>query len=314
MSRNPRFHEPIDATFDDVLAAVADENMPAIQAHSARPFIKWVGGKRSVLPELLARMPRKYATYCEPFMGGAALFFAERPEKAYLSDRVFPLVLTYIAVRDDVERLIRELYEHAAHHNKDYYLKARQKLATETDRTKIGAWMIYLNKTCYNGLWRVNKSGGFNVPMGSYTSPNILDEQNLRWGSKALESAEIHQHDFSQVPIHKGNFYYLDPPYHQVYASYDSSGFADDEHRELAKFCKKIDAGGGYFMVSNSDTKFVRTLYQGFTIEEIQAGRFVSCKGEGRGKETELVIRNYSERRESPADGERAGDVRGEQS
>lgn len=286
-------HEPIEGDFESVLSAIADENKPGTQTPSARPFLKWVGGKRSVLPELTARLPEKYETYCEPFLGGAALFFSVKPAKAYLSDVVFPLVLTYIAVRDDVERLIKQLYVHVANHNKAAYLEARIQLAKETDGTKIGALMIYLNKTCYNGLYRVNKSGGFNVPIGSYTTPTILDEQNLRWVSKALQGVEIKQHDFSQIPIQKGNFYYLDPPYHKVYSSYDSSGFVDKNHQELADFCKTLDDAGCTFMVSNSNTPFVRSLYSHYNVEEVQAGRFVSCKGDGRGKETELIIRNY---------------------
>jgi len=305
MTRPRKLHSPLEVEFEDVLTAIADENMPTIQAATARPFLKWVGGKHSILPELIARMPDTFGTYCEPFLGGGALFFERKPPKAYLSELNFYLVLTFRAVRDDVERLISELKVHEKKHDKDYYLKARRKIALEADLTKIGAWMIYLNKTCYNGLYRVNLSGAFNVPMGSYTAPAILDEENLRACSKALQGVEIMQHDFEQAPVQKGNFYYLDPPFHNTFSSFDSSGFGDTDHRKLAAFCKRLDKAECFFMLSNSDTSLVRSLYDGYVIDRVKAGRFVSCKSSGRGKENELIIRNYgTERKESEKDRE----------
>lgn len=305
MTRPEKKHEPIDADFEDVLTAIADENMPAIEAEAARPFLKWAGGKRSVLGELVPRMPEKYNTYYEPFLGGAALFFKVQPRKAYLSELNFHLVLTYLAVRDDVERLISNLKIHEARHNKEYYLRARVRIAKEQDLTKIGALLIYLNKTCYNGLYRVNQSGAFNVPMGSYSDPTILDEGNLRVCSKALQGVQIKQQSFAQVPIEKGSFYYLDPPYHKTFSSFDSSGFDDDDHEKLATFCGELDKAGCFFMVSNSDTPLIRRLYERFTIERITALQFVSCKGSQRGKKNELTIRNYAtfQRPEGPKDG-----------
>lgn len=294
MVRPRKKHEPLEAEFDNVLTAIADENMPAIQAAAARPFLKWAGGKRSILGELIPRMPEKYNTYYEPFLGGAALFFARQPKKAYLSELNFHLVLTYLAVRDDVERLISNLKIHEARHNKDYYLRARTRIAKEQDLTKIAALLIYLNKTCYNGLYRVNRSGAFNVPMGSYTAPAILDEENLRACSKALQDVEIKQHTFQQVPVVKENFYYLDPPYHKTFSSFDSTGFDDEDHEKLATFCRELEEAGCFFMVSNSDTPLIRRLYKGFKIERVAAMRFVSCKGNQRGKQNELIIRNYS--------------------
>jgi DNA adenine methylase len=303
--RAPKMHEPLDFDFDDVLTAIADENMPSIKASSARPFVKWAGGKRGILPELLSRMPDKYQGYTECFLGGGALFFAVQPEEAYLSDINFPLILTYTAVRDDVERLIGKLQVHAEKHNKTYYLEKRARVARETDPTTIGALLIYLNKTCYNGLYRVNQSGIFNVPMGSYKDPAILDEVNLRAASKALSHAKIKQKPFFQVPTVKDNFYYLDPPYHTTFSSYDGSGFGDDDHKELAEFCKKINAAGGKFMLSNSDTPLIRQLYHGYNVESIDAPRMVSCKGTQRVKEKELIIRNYDGRK-SEQDGQPA--------
>lgn len=303
--RRPKQHAPLEAEFDEVLIAIADENRPAIKAAMARPFLKWAGGKRSILGELVPRMPESYTRYFEPCLGGAALFFETQPTNAYLSDLNFHLVLTYLAVRDDVERLISNLKIHEAKHDKSYYLKARSRIAKEQDLTKIGALLIYLNKSCYNGLYRVNQSGAFNVPMGSYDPPTILDEENLRACSKALQGVEIKQHPFHHTPIVKGAFYYLDPPYHKAFSSFDSSGFDDEDHENLASFCKKLDNAGCYFMVSNSDTPFIRGLYGGYTIERVTSLRFVSCKGSGRGKHNELIIRNYAtfQRQEGQKDG-----------
>lgn len=307
--RLPKMHEPLDLEFDEVLSSIADENMPSIKSSNARPFVKWAGGKRSILPQLIERMPEYYAAYTECFLGGAALFYGVKPEKAFLSDINFPLILTYTAVRDDVERLISNLKIHESKHDKEYFLKARKRMTRETDPTKIGALLIYLNKTCYNGLYRVNQSGIFNVPMGSYKDPAILDESNLRAVSKALQGVQIKQKPFFQVPIVKDNFYYLDPPYHNTFSGYDGSGFGDEDHKKLAEFCKKIDVAGGFFMVSNSDTPLIRQLYAAYNIESVEASRSVSCKGNQRVKESELLIRNYK-RTEGNPNGKPTGEVR----
>jgi len=260
---------------------------------TARPFIKWVGGKRSILPELTARMPVTYGTYHEVFLGGGALFFAVQPERSYLSDVNLPLILTYTAVRDQLEGLVAKLVDHSTSHDKEHFLQSRKQFGQEKDLTTVAALFIYLNKTCYNGLYRVNKSGGFNVPMGSYKNPAILDEPNLRLASAALQLATIKQHSFADVPVEGDGFYYFDPPYHCTFDGYDKDRFGDAEHQGLADLCRKLNRAGARFMVSNSDTPFVRSLYKGFHIEQVQASRSVSCKGDQRGKETEVIIRNY---------------------
>jgi DNA adenine methylase len=293
--RDKKYHEGLGMGFDEALTAIANEHKPLTRTIVARPFLKWVGGKRSILPELLKRMPAEYEAYHEPFLGGGALYFAVQPQEAYLSDVNFHLILTFKAVRDNVEEVIKQLKYHERLHNKEYYLKARLKLFKEKDNVKLAALFIYLNKTCFNGLYRVNKGGGFNVPMGDYTNPNILDEENLRNASQVLKSADIQQFGFEHMKIHKNDFYYLDPPYHETYSGYDGSGFGDLEHTKLAEFCRKIDQKGGYFMVSNSDTEFVRKLYKGYNIEVVSASRMVSCKAHQRGKENELIIRNYKD-------------------
>ena len=164
----PNITQPIPATFNEVLRAIANEQKPAAIVAPAKPFLKWVGGKRSVLPELLARMPSEYSEYIEPFMGGGALFFAVQPHTAYLSDINLHLVLAYRAIRDNVEDLIVKLKAHSKKHSKTYFLEARKRLSTESGPVAIAALLIYLNKTCFNGLYRVNIAGDYNVPMGDY--------------------------------------------------------------------------------------------------------------------------------------------------
>jgi DNA adenine methylase len=260
---------------------------------TTKPFIKWVGGKSYILPELLKRVPQHYNVYHEPFLGGGALYFSLQPKAAYLSDINLHLVITFNSVKSDVETLIKKLKLHERNHDKEYYLKMREKIVTEKEPTTLASIFIYLNKTCYNGLYRVNKSGKFNVPMGRYKSPNILDETNLRNCSTILQNAVIEQHTFNQDKIVKGDFYYFDPPYHETYSSYSSDGFGDEKHIELAEYCKQIDQQGSFFMLSNSDTQFVRSLFKGYNIDKISAARVVSCKANQRGKKDELIIRNY---------------------
>jgi DNA adenine methylase len=151
-------------------------------------------------------MPKAYGTYRELFVGGGALFFAVQPPTAYLSDINAHLMLTYRAVRDDVDRLILNLQIHRKNHSKDYYQRAREWLGRETDTTQIAALVIYLNKTCFNGLYRVNRAGRFNVPMGSYKNPALFDEETLRSDSRVLRGVELTQHPFSQAPIRPGDF------------------------------------------------------------------------------------------------------------
>ena len=258
-----------------------------------KPFLKWVGGKRSILNQLKDRLPKEYNVYHEPFLGGGALFLAEQPKPAILSDINLYLIITFIIVRDYPDKLINKLKMYQANHSSNHFLQARVKLFEETDPVATAALFIYLNRTCFNGLYRVNKAGLFNVPQGSYKSPKILDEVNLLAVSKALQNIDIKCQDFTKIILRPGDFYYFDPPYHGTYQQYSINGFDDNRHELLADYCRAIDDIGGYFMVSNADTPFIRKLYDGFNIEEIEARRSVSCKAHQRGKETELIIRNY---------------------
>lgn len=292
--RERKQHDPVDGLFDDVLAAVARENSGTVQIRT-KPFLKWVGGKRSVLPELMERAKvGSTRRYCELFVGGGALFFETQPQNATLSDINFHLIATYTAVKNSVDKVIGHLKKHKQRHSKEYYRRMRGALNNETDdKAKIAATFIYLNKTCFNGLYRVNKSGQFNVPIGSYKNPTILDEQNLRNCSEVLQGAEIKQQSFTAIKPAKDTFYYLDPPYHKTYDQYDGSGFGAAEHSALAGFCKEIDKKGSHFLLSNSDTPLIRSLYAGYTIDVIKGSRSVSCKAHQRGKANELIIKNY---------------------
>ena len=161
------------------------------------------------------------------------------------------------------------------------------------DPVKVAALFIYLNKTCFNGLYRVNRAGEFNVPIGDYKDPSLFDEDVLRKDAAALKGAIVKQHQFSHMPIVREDFYYLDPPYHKTYDGYNGTGFDDDEHKKLAGYCKELAKAQAHFMLSNSDTPLVRSLYASYHIEVVEASRSVSCKGPQRGKESELIIRNY---------------------
>jgi DNA adenine methylase len=294
MSPRPKKeHELLETSFGGALKMIADEKRPAVRNVPAKPFVKWVGGKRSILPILLERLPPNFSSYHEPFIGGGALYFAIQPERAILSDINNHLVFTYIAIRDDVERLVGLLQQHKAKHSKSYFVQARNLLTSEKDETVIASLFIYLNKTCFNGLYRVNKGGGFNVPLGSYKNPAIADEDTLLADSAVLQGTEVRCQSFTKVRARKGAFFYLDPPYHQTYDGYSDNRFGDELHQKLADKCETIHKKGGYFMLSNSDTAFVRNLYAKYDIEEIQASRSVSCKPHQRGKANELLIRNY---------------------
>jgi DNA adenine methylase len=267
------------------------------RSDTARPFVKWAGGKRSIINELLARIPEKYNEYYEPFVGGGAMFWnVPRSGKAHISDINFHLIATYHMIRDSVEAVISKLKYHQRHHAQKYYMDARNDLSEIEDPIEIAALFIYLNKTCYNGLYRVNKSGIFNVPIGRYESPKIVDAENLRKCSLSLAHAHIFHQGFSQIKPQRGDFVYFDPPYHETFSAYDGSGFGIREHEELATFCRRLDRNGVRFMLSNSDTSLIRELYADFTVENIDASRTISCKGTERKKENELIIRNYVRR------------------
>jgi DNA adenine methylase len=268
-----------------------------------RPFLKWAGGKGQLLDQLRPLLPRTpWRRYFEPFVGSAALFFALRPAEATLSDVNRELVDCYLAVQKHVEPLVRALQEHE--YDEELYYQVREQDPAGLELPQRAARTIYLNKTGYNGLYRVNKSGRFNVPFGRYTNPGFRSAdslENLRACSRALQSAKIAVRDFGQVVRHarKGDFVYFDPPYVPLsdtadFTSYAAGGFGPSEQQRLAEIVDELSAAGVLVMLSNSDTPAVRALYQRYRIDVVTASRSINSRANGRGKVREVVVRNYA--------------------
>lgn len=270
---------------------------PRFLVTGAKPFLKWVGSKRQLVPELLKRVPPKFGTYYEPFVGGGALFFALQPPMAGLADNNLDLVKTYWAVRDNVEELIHLLREYADMHSEKFYYDMRGNNTANLE-VDVAARFIYLNKTCFNGLYRVNKGGGFNVPMGRYTNPTICDDDGLRACSEVMKAGtvQIVRRDFraSAMEAQAGDFVYFDSPYVPLsatsnFASYTKDGFGAAEQVALRDLALDLKRRGVHVLLSNSTA--ARDLYaKGFTVEEVQCRRSVNSKAAGRGAITELLI------------------------
>lgn len=267
-----------------------------------RPFLKWAGGKSRLLPALVRRLPDTFGTYHEPFLGGGALFFhmasQGRITRAFLSDINSALIDAYVGVRDHIHDLIARLSEHARRHDHDYYYQIRDQAPADADIVERAARMIYLNRTCYNGLYRESRSGRFNVPIGRYRHPRICDEPLLRAASEALSPAEIHCAPFHQVVERAapGDFVYLDPPYHPVsgaasFTSYHRSGFSEDQQRRLGLIFRRLADGGVDVLLSNSDTGLIQEIYGGLRRDQVQVPRSINSRGSGRGAVNELIIR-----------------------
>ena len=273
-----------------------------------KPFVKWVGGKRQLLRqfrELGLYPPEDFNpmtnTYYEPFVGGGAVFFDLLPKNAELSDLNNELVTTYNVIKNNVDGLIQSLQKHI--YDKEYYLEVRAKKIDDLSDVEVASRFIFLNRTGFNGLYRVNKSGQFNVPFGRYNNPVICDEDNLRRVSDALQDVTITHHDYKNVlkTAKSGDFIYLDPPYYPInatssFTSYTAEGFLEKEQTELRDTFVKLHKKGCFVMLSNSDTPFINDLYSGLdgiTINKITAGRAINSKASGRGKITEVLVTNY---------------------
>ncbi len=270
-----------------------------------RPFLKWAGGKGQLLAELLPRVRAGLGAggYHEPFIGGGALFFelARRgalPARVSISDANLNLVETYLAVRDEVDALVELLRGHKARHDEGHYYAVRA--SRPPSQVERAARVIYLNKTCFNGLYRENSRGEFNVPMGRYDKPEVLDEENLRAASEALRRASISVADFGDVAARAqpGDLVYFDPPYDPVSATasftrYAKGGFGAEEQSRLRDLARDLSRAGVRFLLSNSMTPLVRELYAEFRVETVLAGRSVNSKGDRRGKVEEALVCNY---------------------
>ncbi len=270
----------------------------------ASPIIKWVGGKSRLVPELLKRAPKNYRRYFEPFLGGGALFFALEPDDAWLGDMNRPLIEMYHAVAERPEAVISRLEQHKKNNLNGYYNEVREWWNTRrefaADKVGAAAAFIFLNKTCFNGLWRVNRDGFFNVPKGDYKDPAIFDPDEIRAAARALGGARlmVNEYDVTTVEAQGGDFVYFDPPYDPIsetssFTSYTKDRFGKAEQKRLAEYARALASKGVQVMLSNSDTPFVRELYEGFAIDVIQRAGTISSKGSKRGKVNEVVITSY---------------------
>ena len=264
-----------------------------------RPFLKWAGGKTRSISQYQDHFPQDYHTYYEPFLGGGAVFFYLQPSKAVLTDINADLILTYRCVRDNLEDLISLLQKHKQRHNLEYYYNVRNDHCG-TDLEKA-ARFIYLNKTCFNGLYRVNSQGKFNVPVGKYKNPGICQEEVLKVASVALKKVEIKQANFEEVlnyATDTNDFVYFDPPYYPLnhtsnFTAYSNVCFDENQQIKLRNIFIKLVDKGVKVMLSNSDCPFIRDLYSGFNIHTISAARSINSNGQKRGKINELLVTSY---------------------
>lgn len=276
--------------------------MPRIQRAlapaKAAPFLKWAGGKGRLLGQFASLFPTRFNHYYEPFVGAGAVFFHLEPARATISDTNPDLIACYQTLQQDPEALIELLRMYR--HDRDFYYHVRDLDARELSPVQRAARMIFLNKTCFNGLWRVNRSGRFNVPFGDYKNPKILDPDNLRAVTSILQTTRIHCRPFEAVAAEarRGDFVYFDPPYHPVsatssFTSYGADDFKPADQERLAATFRELDRSGVKVMLSNSDVPFIRELYQGFRIEQVWAARAINRDGSKRGAVSEVVVLNY---------------------
>jgi DNA adenine methylase len=267
-----------------------------------KPFVKWAGGKTKLIPYLMHFSPYKFNNYFEPFLGGGALFFklasVKKFKKAYLNDSNPVLINAFKVIKKSPQKLIRELSSELYQNYSDIYYQIRAE--EPEDEVKKAARFIYLNKTAFNGLYRVNSKGKFNVPYGRYKNPKILDKKNILAVSKALKKDEITCLDF-ELAIKKAkkyDFIYFDPPYQPIsktsnFTGYTANSFSKEDQERLRECFNRLDKKKCYVMLSNSYSPFIKDLYENYTHHIVMAGRVISCKGSGRGKIKELIITNY---------------------
>ncbi|BAZ85833.1 DNA adenine methylase [Dolichospermum compactum] len=264
-----------------------------------RPFLKWAGGKTRLISQYKDYFPQHYQTYYEPFLGGGAVFFHLQPSHAVLTDINADLVLTYRCVRDNFEELITLLQAHQQRHNSEYYYDVRN-YHNGTNLEKA-ARFIYLNKTCFNGLYRVNSQGKFNVPVGKYKNPGICQEEVLRVASLTLKKVEIKQANFAEVLNYatgNNDFVYFDPPYYPLnktsnFTAYSNFCFDENQQIKLRDIFIKLADKGVKVMLSNSDCPLIRDLYGDFNIHTISAARSINSNAQKRGKITEILVTSY---------------------
>jgi len=270
------------------------------------PFLKWVGGKRQIIPIIKDYLPKNLSslTYCEPFIGGGALLFYLQPKKAIINDYNSELINVYCVIKNNVDELIIDLHKHLNESDYFYNLRSvdRNPLFYNLTAVEKASRIIYLNKTCYNGLYRVNSAGEFNSPFGRYKNPNIVNEPVIRAVNRYLNSSEIDimNTDYSKVldKLPVNSFVYLDPPYHPVsqtsnFTGYIQGGWDEKDQIRLKIACDKLTSRGIKFLLSNSSSEFIKDLYKDYNIHIVKATRNINSDGEKRGAVDELLISNY---------------------
>jgi DNA adenine methylase len=287
---------------------IKKENIDSKKPLKPKPFLKWAGGKRQLVNQfhdlkLLSppNFDQKKSNYIEPFIGGGAVFFEALPTNAIIADLNEDLIKTYNTIKNNAEELIKNLKLYK--NEKDFYLNIRNLNSKELSDLEVASRFIYLNKTCFNGMYRVNKSGKFNVPFGRYSNPLICDESNLRAVSQILKNVTIENNDYKLTleKAKKGDFIYLDPPYYPIsktssFVSYTNKDFHANEQIDLCKKIIELDEKGCFVMLSNSDCDFIRNLYsdlKNFKLYQVFATRAINSDASKRGKISEIVIANY---------------------
>lgn len=277
----------------------------ATDSVEVKPFLQWVGGKRGMLPQYSEYFPAQINNYFEPFVGGGAVFFSVLPNKAVISDNNPELIKTYEAVRDNPEEIIKLLSELKKKHSKELYKAIREldrkyELFKDFTKVEIAARMIYLNQTCFNGVYRVNKKGQFNVPIGSSLNRLICDKKGIINASRILKNAKILCIDFekSLKIAEKTDFIYLDPPYEPIskysdFTRYTKEKFYQEDQLRLKKTFDKLNKKGCKVMLSNSDCEYIRQLYNEYKIIKVYSSRTLNCKKDKRGQVSEVLIMNY---------------------
>lgn len=283
------------------LPTTAPRARRALALPPVEPFIKWAGGKSRIMHELVARLPPASlwtGRYIEPFLGGGAVYLHLQPSSALLTDTNAELIHLYTIVRDDVEALIERLGDHT--YDRDHYYAVRAQDPATLDPVARAARFVFLNRSCFNGLYRVNRQGQFNVPFGRYTNPNLCPADRLRAASGALAEATLSLGDFEAAldAARPGDFVYLDPPYAPLtptanFTAYTADDFGLADQRRLADRVRALTERGVLCMVSNSDTPLVRELYKGLRIDGILAPRAISRDASRRGPAPEVIVRNW---------------------
>lgn len=271
----------------------------------AKPFLQWVGGKREMIEQYKHLIPNKFKTYYEPFLGGGAMFYYLRPQKAILNDNNRELITTYRGVKNFPEETIKYLNELKKHHSKALFEKIRNldremNIFNELNDAEIAARMIYLNQTCFNGLYRVNQKEQFNVPIGSSLNRLISDPNTIKKASATLQNVELTNSDFTDVVknAEKDDFVYFDPPYYPLsknsdFTRYTKEKFYIEDQERLKNTIDNLTKQNTKIMLSNSDCAYINDLYRNYNIHKVNSSRNLNCKKDRRGKVSELVITNY---------------------